>query len=340
MENRHFTIVLPVRNGGEYLKECVQSILAQSYTKFDLAILENQSTDGSTQWLQTLNDPRIKIYPSNSDLSIEDNWARTLSIPRQEWMTFIGHDDVLTPDFLTVVNQLIDKYPDASLYQTNFTRIDEKGNIINQSESIPERESVEDSLKGYLTLQRQSYSGFIMRTSDYNQVGGIPHFTRLLWADVALWLRLTAISYKATAAESCFLLRIHPESVGVSSKGKSILSALKSFLSFLQDFQQGQPELIPVIQEAAPDYFLRFARLIYLLELVDATKHNRKIEPKVLLSLQEMMEKAKPGWGNKVGNARGLKLRAFVNSNFISRLIYILYIRIHHGARHLPSIQQ
>jgi glycosyltransferase involved in cell wall biosynthesis len=339
MENRNFTIVLPVRNGGEYLKECVQSILAQMYENFDLAILENHSPDGSAEWLQTLNDARVKIYPSNSDLSIEDNWARTLSIPRQEFMTFIGHDDLLTPDFLSVVNQLIDEHPDASLYQTNFTRIDGIGNVINQSESIPERESVEDSLKGYLMLQRQSYSGFVVRTSDYDQVGGIPNFTRLLWADVALWLRLTAISYKATAVASCFLLRIHAESVGVSSKGESIRNALKSFIEFLLNFQQEHQELIPVIREFAPNYFLHFARLIYLLELVDATKYNRKIDLKVLSSLQQIIEKIAPGRGNEVGNTRGLKLRTFLNSNAILRSLYILYIRIHHGGQHLPIHQ-
>lgn len=300
-------------------------------------MLENRSTDGSAEWLESLNDPHVKIYPSNADLSIEENWARALSIPRQEFMTFIGHDDLLTPDFLTVVNQLIDKHPDASLYQTNFTRIDGKGNTINQSESIPERESVENSLKGYLTLQRQSYSGFVVRTSDYNQVGGIRNFTRLLWADVALWLRLTAISYKATAAESCFLLRVHPDSTGVSSKGQAILDAMNSFIQFLKEFQQHHEELIPIIQENAPGYFLHHARLIYLLDLVDATKRNRKLDPKVLSDLQTAVDSIAPGFGNQIDKTRSLRLRKFLNNNTILRSLYILYIRLQHGSNHLPS---
>lgn len=337
MENRHFTIILPVRNGGAYLKECVHSILAQTYQNFDLAVLENQSSDGSAEWLQTVQDSRIKIYPSNTDLSIEDNWARASSIPRQEFMTFIGHDDLLTPDFLTSVNQIIDKHPTASLYQTHFTRIDGMGNIVDHSESIPECETVEDSLKGFLLFQRHSYSGFIMRTSHYDFVRGIPAYPRLLWADIAVWLRLTAISYKATAAESCFLLRIHPESIGVSSDGTSILKAMESFIHFLLDFQQEHRNLIPIVQENAPGYFLHYARLIYLRELVAATKNNRKIDQRVLLSLQQAIEKIAPGSGSEINNNRTLQLRALLNSNAILRWSYMAYIRARHGRNHLPS---
>jgi glycosyltransferase involved in cell wall biosynthesis len=47
-----FSIILPVKNGGEYVKECVQSILAQSCPDFNLHILENCSTDGTAEWLQ------------------------------------------------------------------------------------------------------------------------------------------------------------------------------------------------------------------------------------------------------------------------------------------------
>jgi hypothetical protein len=42
-------------------------------------------------------------------------------------MTILGHDDVLYPDYLSVIDDLIKKHPEASLYQTHFNFIDEKG---------------------------------------------------------------------------------------------------------------------------------------------------------------------------------------------------------------------
>src|SRR5204862_7663308 len=122
-----FSIILPVKNGGAYVKECVSSILAQTYPAFNLHILENCSTDGTAEWLNTLKDERIIIYPAEKPLTIEENWGRIISIPRNEYMTMIGHDDVLDPNYLEVMNGLIEKYPDASLYQTHFRYIDGKG---------------------------------------------------------------------------------------------------------------------------------------------------------------------------------------------------------------------
>src|ERR1700712_5266715 len=95
-----FSIVLPVRNGGEYLKECVNSILAQTVSAFNLIILDSGSTDGTIAWLKTLNNERIIIHLSEKALSITENWDRIKTIPRNEWMTIIGHDDILYPDYL------------------------------------------------------------------------------------------------------------------------------------------------------------------------------------------------------------------------------------------------
>ena len=78
-----YSIILPVYNGGEYFKECVFSILSQTYACFDLHVLDNHSTDGSSEWIKTLKDPRIKIYRSESFLSMEENWKRILDIPKK-----------------------------------------------------------------------------------------------------------------------------------------------------------------------------------------------------------------------------------------------------------------
>jgi glycosyltransferase involved in cell wall biosynthesis len=56
MKSASFTLFLPSYNGGEYLKECVRSVLAQSYRDFELVVLDDCSSDGSLQWLATIDD--------------------------------------------------------------------------------------------------------------------------------------------------------------------------------------------------------------------------------------------------------------------------------------------
>ena len=105
-----YSIILPVRNGGEYVKECVNSILTQSLNSFNLLILDNCSTDGTFEWIISLNDARIKIYPAAKSLSIEENWDRIKSLPKNEFITLIGHDDILDKHYLEVMDRLISKH--------------------------------------------------------------------------------------------------------------------------------------------------------------------------------------------------------------------------------------
>ena len=77
------------------MKECVSSILAQTLGDFQLQVLDNCSTDGTVAYIQSLNDERITIYPAERPLTIEENWARITTIPKSEFITLIGHDDVL-----------------------------------------------------------------------------------------------------------------------------------------------------------------------------------------------------------------------------------------------------
>ena len=79
-----FSIILPVRNGGEYLKDCVRSILSQTCNDFNLLILENGSNDGGPEWVRSLGDPRIKIIAADRPLSIEENWARIRTLEKNE----------------------------------------------------------------------------------------------------------------------------------------------------------------------------------------------------------------------------------------------------------------
>lgn len=114
MSDARFTIILPVYNGDDHLKECVRSILTQTHGDFELAVLENASTDGAREWLAALKESRVRVYPAEEHLSIKANRGRALALPEQEFMTFIGHDDLLDPNYLQVMERLIRQHPDAS----------------------------------------------------------------------------------------------------------------------------------------------------------------------------------------------------------------------------------
>ena len=214
----NFSIVLPVRNGGEYIKECINSILSQTLQNFNIVVLDNASTDGTADWLRSLNDSRIIIYPSGQSLSIEQNWGRIKDVPRNKWMIIIGHDDLMHPTYLEVMADLISKYPQASLYQSHFSFIDENGAVGKKCRPMQEVQTAADFFKETL----ENGGGFMMRSADYDAVGGVPMYPNLFFSDYVLWMELSRISYKATAATDAFSYRVHNKNTTATSADEKI----------------------------------------------------------------------------------------------------------------------
>jgi glycosyltransferase involved in cell wall biosynthesis len=259
MSGQRFTIALPVRNGGDYLRPCVESILAQTCGDFELAILDNASTDGTTEWLTTLRDERVRLYPADRPLSITENWARIKTIPKNEFLTTIGHDDLLDPNFLEVISGLICEYPDAGLYMTHFRIINEGGKFLRHCRPMPARETAAEFLAARLSGMRDSFgTGHVLRSVTYDALGGIPLFHKLLYADDALFLQAIGNSYRATAFREAFSYRSHAMSAASESDGAGFFKGLEQYADLLTTLRKNDI----AINEVLARYFADHAALI------------------------------------------------------------------------------
>jgi glycosyltransferase involved in cell wall biosynthesis len=284
-----FTIIIPSYNGGEYLKESVRSVLAQTFLGFDLAVLDDCSTDGSIGWLRDLKDARIRVYPSSERLGIVGNWARALTIPRAPFMTIMGQDDLLDASYLQVMNDLIERQPDATLYHAHFRYIHNNGNFQRTCRSMPERESAAEYLASLFSGNRDTYgTGYMMRSADYDALGGIPHYKNLLFADDALWISLMLRSYKATAREECFSCRVHLGSTSGSATWQAWMAAMREYVPFLESAAASDAELAKAYAVHRDPYFLNWFRMLYTLASVQATRANHR-------SPRELSTKWQPG---------------------------------------------
>ena len=231
-----FSIILPVKNGGNYVKDCVSSILSQTLQDFNLIVLDNFSTDGTLQWLRSLNNGRIVVHESEKSLSIENNWSRIKSVAKNEFITLIGHDDLLEPQYLAAMNGLIQKHPEASLYQTHFQYIDDTGSLIKNCKPMDEIQYAHEFLACFMCDTINSTgTGYMMRSADYDAVGGMDcSFENLIFADYALWIDLMLKGYKATSPEITFQYRIH-NSLSKTTGGQQYQQAFEKFLQFVID---------------------------------------------------------------------------------------------------------
>ncbi len=113
------TIIMPVHNSGRYIKECIDSIIAQDYGNFELCIIDDNSSDESVEICKEyqLKDSRIKILASNRE---GVSAARNTGIMHSsgEWITFVDSDDIITSNYCSSLLNYVDDSTDLVIGRT------------------------------------------------------------------------------------------------------------------------------------------------------------------------------------------------------------------------------
>ena len=95
MDVPQITVAMPVYNGEGYVHLAVQSVLDQTYSDFELLIVDNCSTDGTLEVVKAFSDPRIRLHINSSNLGMVGNWNRSVESATGEYIKFLSHDDLL-----------------------------------------------------------------------------------------------------------------------------------------------------------------------------------------------------------------------------------------------------
>ncbi len=256
-----FSIIVPTFNSEKWIQQCVNSILSQAFRDFEIIILDSGSTDETLGWLKTIKDERLILYKTDKRLSIEENWGRIINVPKKEYMTILGHDDILQPGFLKEINQLISLNPDASLYQTHFAFINATGKIIRKCKPMKEKYSKYDFLNSVMNNSIDlTATGYVMRSKDYDDIHGIPvNYPNLLFADFELWQRLINKSYMVVSPLNLFSFRVH-KSVTSVSQDYRLHAAFEIFIQFLVNLKQQDNQMKTIIEKYGSQFLLFYCK--------------------------------------------------------------------------------
>ena len=281
------TVVIPVHNGGHHLRQCIESLARQDAVAgdFDLVVLDNCSTDGALEHLCILPD-RIgrRVIRSERFLPIEANWSRIRDLENVgEFITILGHDDTFDPPFLRMANQTLRSEPDVRLLLTHFRLIDQDSQLIRPCRPMAERESVDQFLAGRLAVIRDSFgTGYVARFDDYRAAGGIPPYSKLLYADDVLWLTLARPAGIRILKDFCFSYRLHTASASQTQTVDEMLAAVSQYLSFVEELAARDPHVRRVYESYGPGYVWSLVDAWMYGETVRATAADRIARPDVL----------------------------------------------------------
>ena len=123
------SIGLPVYNGEHYLESTLESIVAQTFTDFELIISDNASTDATPEICRAIaaRDRRICYFRNPVNLGAAKNYNRVFELSRGKYFKWNGHDDPLPPDFLELCVATLERDDTVVLAFGRACAIDEHG---------------------------------------------------------------------------------------------------------------------------------------------------------------------------------------------------------------------
>jgi glycosyltransferase involved in cell wall biosynthesis len=113
-----FSIVIPLYNKEKYIKRAITSVLDQTIQDFEIIVVNDGSTDNSTNIVKSITDNRIKlINQENQGVSVARNTG--IENTKNEYIAFLDADDKWEPYFLEEIRKLIEINKSAGLFATN-----------------------------------------------------------------------------------------------------------------------------------------------------------------------------------------------------------------------------
>lgn len=202
---------MPVYNAERYLTEAMDSILAQTFTDFELIVIDDGSTDGSRAILNryAATDPRVRmIRRPNTGLTPALN--ECLELARGEFIARMDADDVSLPERFELQIDYLRANPDVLLLGGAYDLIDGAGRLLRRVSQPPDDRSLQEiCLSGRTPICHPSA---MMRTAETLRVGGYDEQFEVA-QDLDLWLRLGEIGKMACLPQTLVKYRMHENSM-------------------------------------------------------------------------------------------------------------------------------
>jgi glycosyltransferase involved in cell wall biosynthesis len=149
------SVVTPVYNGAEYLEECVESVLNQTYENWEYVIVDNCSTDDTLEIARgyEARDPRVRVVPADVFVGQIENQNRAVReiSPKSKYTKVLHADDWLFPECLARMVELAERNPSVgivSAYRLEETRVTLDG-LPHSITVVPGREIARSTLIGH-----------------------------------------------------------------------------------------------------------------------------------------------------------------------------------------------
>jgi len=208
------TVHVPCYQYGRYLPDALDSLLAQTCTRWEAIVIDDGSTDDTAHVMARYDDPRIRTVHHAENLGHLATFNEALATATAPYFVILSADDRYHPHFLERAVSILDARADATLAFTDAELIDEEGSVVGVATITldPDVDWVSDAAVELVLRPFIPGGACVARTEALRDLGGfeprLPHST-----DTYLWRRLAFRGPVAHLAGRLYQYRIHRESL-------------------------------------------------------------------------------------------------------------------------------
>lgn len=217
------SVVMPLYNGERYLREAVESVLAQTFADFELIAIDDASTDGTARLMESYDDPRIRLLRNEANLGLVGTLNRGLGAAAGAYVARMDQDDVSLPERFAKQVAFMDSHPEVAACGTWARHIDAEGRLMGDIRKAVGRQMDYE----FWRPSPLFHSSAMIRVS---QLGPMRYDPEAYWCeDYDLWLRLRREHRLDNLPEFLLLYRIHGDSMSMANMERQMRATHKVF---------------------------------------------------------------------------------------------------------------
>jgi glycosyltransferase involved in cell wall biosynthesis len=199
------TVVIPVYNREKYVGIAIDSILSQTFSDFELLVIDDGSNDGSVEVVLSYNDPRIRLMRNNTNLGVATSRNKGVQLARGEYLAFLDSDDWGYPERLAKQTAFLDSHPDYAAVGSWIEWMSEEGHPsgrIKRKPTAPEEIAAWRLFQQGIENSASMARTVVLRAYRYREEFDVSE-------DFDLWARIAANHKLATLPEVLVRRRRH-----------------------------------------------------------------------------------------------------------------------------------
>jgi glycosyltransferase involved in cell wall biosynthesis len=290
--NPRVSLGMPVYNGERYLEKTLDSVLAQTYTDFELVISDNGSSDRTQEICEryAAMDPRVKYHRNSKNIGIAPNFNRAYELTSGEYFKWTDYDDLLAPTFLERCVEVLDKHPNVACAFPRTKLIDQNDDLIRDFEPPDDSCSPEAHIRfKSLILDPDHIVSQVSGLMRADLVGKTVMHGSYPCSDEVFLAHLALLGDFYEIPEFLFLYRIHPKQ---STKG--VLASERARVRFFDTSLEGKVVLIKwlyfknciyAIDHSPISIYQKVRCYLYMMQWLSATRNLRSFSKDILLAI-------------------------------------------------------